>query len=805
MGEPTDQFGDAVLELAETVTNQTTRQSLSEHRAKILRAFGRTVAPDQHCYLILWLTDRYPKDEERRRCTAWVVTSESEILDLTSLDDIRQKKPFSLPSVDFDNFAAMPTRDVEEKLSAALEESMIQPLLKLPNRVRSSSRFYPVKAHRLDLNFLIPRKDPSMNPTETIGYVQVIGSSIEPRITFDQACKLLKVWGNAIQNERKMRAMDGLEKFVQSLRRKLELEEFVETACGSIQEIVNCSRVFAFKREFNHDNTNSTCLWDTQNASRRNDLTILPGQIVHDQFDMTLRAPGTHVARVIDVSDEEELKAHFKAAQLDESDLKSGYVEKHAGMMIVCISAPINGRSGNSSKTVLLLKLISVVGAKNIGGTFSETEQYIVAAAAQYIAARLPWLLFKRRLDELKKPPTLVQTEPGDGLSGTDDTWLTEFADHCTQSIDFISKVCVVKDEQMFPQTPVPKVVLPLSSELSDDEISEITSANTAEINTSKGANSLFCYARIASDQFSSAWAAIFVESSELTEQDFELVEYIISDLSRLWHVQRGVGEERRKSLERGHSVISTLSAGLDNIELAHDHFMLSRELSPEDAYHEIFVRPQMRRTLTDGKFYTDLTRGIFQADRLTKSKISRSDLEIINLNLPKTIGHLVKIFNKRADRRGIKINVVGEYNESYPLIFADRILIVVAMMNILDNAVKHSFRGNRVEIRYGYRKNYRWFFQVENEGIHIPEGMIDNLMMLGIRQGTPKGYHYRAGQGLGLAITNRILKAHEENATVKITSLEHSQFENNASITVGFELGTGSRGKHIQNNPFRR
>ena len=85
--------------------------------------------------------------------------------------------------------------------------------------------------------------------------------------------------------------------------------------------------------------------------------------------------------------------------------------------------------------------------------------------------------------------------------------------------------------------------------------------------------------------------------------------------------------------------------------------------------------------------------------------------------------------------------------------------MMVQVIINLLDNAMKHTVEGDRIWITVSYEKE-KMFFAVEDEGEGISEEILPNIFDEFITQGAGREDGKR-GIGLGLAICRAVIEAH--------------------------------------------
>lgn len=78
---------------------------------------------------------------------------------------------------------------------------------------------------------------------------------------------------------------------------------------------------------------------------------------------------------------------------------------------------------------------------------------------------------------------------------------------------------------------------------------------------------------------------------------------------------------------------------------------------------------------------------------------------------------------------------------------------------NLLDNAIKYSAEGGRVDVTVAAQHYGAWCLQVEDSGPGVPEGERERVLARFYR--SPQGVQQAAGSGLGLAIVQTIAQRH--------------------------------------------
>jgi two-component system phosphate regulon sensor histidine kinase PhoR len=141
-----------------------------------------------------------------------------------------------------------------------------------------------------------------------------------------------------------------------------------------------------------------------------------------------------------------------------------------------------------------------------------------------------------------------------------------------------------------------------------------------------------------------------------------------------------------------------------------------------------------------------------------------RTPLELEDIDLRNFIENVIRIFDQRLKDK--QLSLVVDMKENLPPIKADRFKLEQVLVNLLDNAVKYTERGEivvSVDIR---DKQAR--IQVRDTGIGIPRGAIPRIFerfyVVDKSRSRKSG-----GTGLGLSIVKHIVLLH--NGTIHIES----------------------------------
>ncbi|MBS1369101.1 MAG: HAMP domain-containing protein [Lentisphaeria bacterium] len=145
-------------------------------------------------------------------------------------------------------------------------------------------------------------------------------------------------------------------------------------------------------------------------------------------------------------------------------------------------------------------------------------------------------------------------------------------------------------------------------------------------------------------------------------------------------------------------------------------------------------------------------------------------DLVTCEMSLP--LSSAVKLEEPRAEEAGIRI--VSEIVEN-PAVRIDVQLMEQAIINLVDNAIKHSGEKSEVRLRL-YTEDGNAVLEVADHGCGIPPEHLERLFERFYRVDKARS-RKAGGTGLGLAIVKHIMQLHRGTAEVKSTPGKGSTF----------------------------
>jgi two-component system phosphate regulon sensor histidine kinase PhoR len=223
-----------------------------------------------------------------------------------------------------------------------------------------------------------------------------------------------------------------------------------------------------------------------------------------------------------------------------------------------------------------------------------------------------------------------------------------------------------------------------------------------------------------------------------------------------LWNVRR----ERRLSELKSEfisNVSHELKTPLSLISMFGELLSMGRTRSPEQAteYAEIIRRESVRlsRLIDSVLDFAKIERGVdvyeFADDQ----------------NLGEIVGRALDISRHRLERAEMQLD--AELATDLPPVRIDANAITVAVLNLVDNAIKYAADGKRLEIRLRRAEDDGAELEVRDFGPGVPEDEREAIFDRFYRSRTVRLKPIR-GSGIGLALVKHIAEAHGGEVTIR-------------------------------------
>jgi signal transduction histidine kinase len=126
--------------------------------------------------------------------------------------------------------------------------------------------------------------------------------------------------------------------------------------------------------------------------------------------------------------------------------------------------------------------------------------------------------------------------------------------------------------------------------------------------------------------------------------------------------------------------------------------------------------------------------------------------------SLPEVLRRSVEAFRARTEAEGVELSIYTPAD--FPLVTMDRTRIAQVVANLLENAIRHTPSGGRVEVRLGEAAIAKATVTVSDSGEGIPTQELPNIFER-FHRVDPSRARSTGGAGLGLTIAKQLVEAH--------------------------------------------
>ncbi|AFY42444.1 cell wall metabolism sensor histidine kinase WalK [Nostoc sp. PCC 7107] len=241
-----------------------------------------------------------------------------------------------------------------------------------------------------------------------------------------------------------------------------------------------------------------------------------------------------------------------------------------------------------------------------------------------------------------------------------------------------------------------------------------------------------------------------------IIQQNNEL-DQLAAELNRMSERLASLDQERRVFLA---NVSHELRTPISNVQVTVDALK-------NGAYEEAELRDRFFQTIeSETKRLSRLIHDLLDLGRL---EAGVTELEKQTISLRGLITRAVNAVEPRMQAVGVTVKI----NVAELQLQGDQERLLQAILNLLDNAIKHSHPDSQVLIS-GYSEEKRAIIQIQDQGKGINDSDLPRIFeQFYTTDPSRKG----SGNGLGLAIAKRIIEAHKGSITASSTLNQGATF----------------------------
>ena len=159
--------------------------------------------------------------------------------------------------------------------------------------------------------------------------------------------------------------------------------------------------------------------------------------------------------------------------------------------------------------------------------------------------------------------------------------------------------------------------------------------------------------------------------------------------------------------------------------------------------------------------------------DLLNLSKIESQSFDLKPENFQEIVNKVVNLLTQNAENKNIELKL--EIADDLPLVYMVREQIKQVIINLLDNAIKYTPAGGKVEVKIE-KEGDKVYFSVQDTGIGIPQADQERIFERFYRVDKARS-RALGGTGIGLSIVRNIVKQHGSEIQVKSREGVGSEF----------------------------
>ncbi len=195
-----------------------------------------------------------------------------------------------------------------------------------------------------------------------------------------------------------------------------------------------------------------------------------------------------------------------------------------------------------------------------------------------------------------------------------------------------------------------------------------------------------------------------------------------------------------------------------------------SLEIQTQQARMIPAVQTRLRKAFGWAYFYAARTSTFLDSTRFLLGNITRDSLKLNGASLRTSINTIINSLRPLAEDRRIDLKLVDQLPQGRDQVNFDQQLIDMMVFNVVENAIKYSYRDKDVIVALTFRSS-NWVLTVTDYGEHIQAKDLAPIFRPYERR-SPGGHSTpRPGTGLGLPVAKAIAEAH--GGRIEATSIK--------------------------------
>ncbi|MGO3114827.1 cell wall metabolism sensor histidine kinase WalK [Enterococcus pseudoavium] len=226
---------------------------------------------------------------------------------------------------------------------------------------------------------------------------------------------------------------------------------------------------------------------------------------------------------------------------------------------------------------------------------------------------------------------------------------------------------------------------------------------------------------------------------------------------------QEKTAEERRQFVSNvSHELRTPLTSVRSYLEALEEGAWQDKNIAPEFIHVTLGETDRMIRMIND----------LLNLSRMD-SGVQQMELELVNFN--ELVGYALDRFDMMVNSQKKNYRIVREFTERDLWVEIDTDKIMQVIDNIMNNAIKYSPDGGKIEVHLIETHN-NVVLSISDEGLGIPKKDLEKVFERFYRVDKARA-RKQGGTGLGLAISKEVMKAHQGQIWVESVEGKGSTF----------------------------
>ncbi|MDA9537761.1 hypothetical protein ACM41_16650 [Bradyrhizobium sp. CCBAU 21362] len=453
-----------------------------------------------------------------------------------------------------------------------------------------------------------------------------------------------------------------------------------------------------------------------------------------------------------------------------------------AWMLLPCHTHAVDVLSGqDASFAQYLIFLIGKENLEYLGEDFSYTDLLIGKNLVSLLGAHLPFMGLSDKLRQLSKELD------EQAISDFSLKWLSEISERYVPSLFGVALLPEDSGEDLNKYYPAPFQLGKLNRRLID-----VSRDNESCIAQTREGAQLWCLAFRIHTEYRTQQRIVFAFQQDCIQSAAaQILEMVVEYVRTAFGVIDFREYHNATQAQIRHVIRGSLSAAVSELELVAQRVRLFSSMPTKLA--RLLATPTMQTSIQDALLWLNEAYSLADAPRYLLETFDKNAVRWADVDPAAVVDSVLAMVHGELRRRGIRVafdkGAVGSH-----FISADQEFLKIVFFNLIDNAIKYSFQDKWLHIELIYTAD-RFRAEIQNEGVPIKEEDREKIFHPWVRSFRQSVATRRPGTGLGLAVTRRILEAHDERAIFDFTSVPIDERASVARTTFFFELGLKGKG----------